>query len=268
VTPGLSIVLPAFNAAETIEHTANSLRREIQPLTSQLELIVVDDGSSDATAQVARGMRRANPDVRVLRNRTNLGKGLAVYLGVLASRHTHVCFTDADLAFSPGDYARVVERVIDGDRFVVASRRLPDSEMQVRMEVLGYAFRRYLAGVVFNRMVRLALSIPYGDTQCGLKGFARTTGIELFRRVRSPGFLFDIEIFLAAQRLGVDVEEVPVRIVYDDFRSSVRLARNSGRFLRDLGGIWMRARAGAYSTASAEMEPERAWLLTEEVDGA
>lgn len=258
--------MPAFNAAELIEGTVAALRQEIRPLAPQLELIVVDDGSQDATAQVVRDMRRSRDDVRLLRNRTNLGKGLSVYLGVLASRHMHVCFTDADLAFSPGDYARVVGRALETDKLVVASRRLPDSEIQVRMEVLRYASRRHLIGVAFNRMVRTALSLPYGDTQCGLKAFGRAAGIELFRRVRSPGFLFDIELFLAAQWLNIEVEEVPVRIVYNDFKSSVRLAGDSARFLGGLARIWMHARAGDYASANEEMAAERVWLGTEEVD--
>lgn len=266
--PGISVVLPAYNAAELIENTTVALRAELGPLAASLEMIVVDDGSSDATVEVVRRIRGRHGDVRLLRNRTNLGKGLSIYLGILASRHTHLCFTDADLAFSMGDYARVVERVLASDKLVVASRRLPDSEIQVRMEVLGYASRRHLIGIAFNRMVKAALSIPYGDTQCGLKAFPRATGIELFRRMRSTGFLFDIEVFLAARELGVPIEEVPVRIVYNDFKSSVKLAGDAARFLAGLGRIWRRARAGAYALPAAEMALEKVWLLTEEVDAA
>lgn len=265
-TPGLSVVLPAYNAALLIESTVSALRQELQHLAPQLELIIVDDGSHDATGQVVRDMLRSQPDVRLLRNRTNLGKGLSVYVGVLASRHTHVCFTDADLAFSPGDYKRVIDRAVDSNKFVVASRRMRDSEIQVRMEVLGYAARRHLIGVAFNQLVRAALSVPQRDTQCGLKAFPRDAGIELFRRVRSPGFLFDIELFLAARHLNLEIEEVPVRIIYNDFKSSVRLAGDSARFLGGLVNIWMRARNGDYARGNEDMAAERAWLLTEEVD--
>jgi glycosyltransferase involved in cell wall biosynthesis len=268
VTPGVSVVLPAYNAAEVIEDTVAALRQELRPVTERLELVIVDDGSRDATADVVTTLRRRHDDVRLLRNRTNLGKGLAVYLGILASRHSHVCFTDADLAFSPGSYARIVQRAVDSGKLVVASRRLPDSEIQVRMEVLGYASRRHLIGVAFNHMVRLALALPYRDTQCGLKAFERETGIGLFRRVRSTGFLFDIELFLAARELHTAIEEIPVRIVYNDFKSSVRLAGDSARFLSSLATIWGRARRGEYATVNPEMAPEKIWLQTEEVDGA
>lgn len=268
VTPGVSVVVPAFNAAEFIGDTIAALRQELAGVTERLELVVVDDGSRDATARTVAELRGRHADVRLLRNRTNLGKGLAVYAGVLASRHTHVCFTDADLAFSPGSYARVVRRAVETGAFVVASRRLPDSEIQVRMEVLGYASRRHLIGVAFNHMVRLALSLKYRDTQCGLKAFERRTGIELFRRVRSTGFLFDIELFLAARELGTMIEEIPVRIVYNDFKSSVRLAGDSARFLAGLAQIWKRASAREYATANPMMEPEVVWRKTEEVDGA
>jgi hypothetical protein len=136
------------------------------------------------------------------------------------------------------------------------------------MEVLGYASRRHLIGVAFNHMVRLALSLPYRDTQCGLKAFERDAGIALFRRVRSSGFLFDIELFLAARELGTAIEEIPVRIVYNDFKSSVRLAGDSARFLAGLARIWKQASAGEYATVNPEMEPDRIWLQTEEVNGA
>lgn len=254
---GLSIVIPAYEAADQIAATLAGLRAELAPLATNFELIVVDDGSRDGTAQVALAARRTHGDVRLVRNRRNLGKGLSVYAGVLASRYSHVCFTDADLAFSRGDYVEVARRALSERKLVVASRRLPNSQIQVRMEVLAYASRRHLIGVAFNRLVRAALSLPYGDTQCGLKAFPRDAGLELFRRLRSSGFLFDIEIFVAARDIGLSIDEVPVHIYYNDFKSTVRLAHDSARFLGGLLQIAWRARSGAYHAENPAMAPER-----------
>ncbi len=255
--PAVSVVLPTFNLADTIAHTIEALRAELRPLTARLEFIVVDDGSTDATARTVDQLCQSASDVRLLRNRRNLGKGATVYLGTLAARHAHVCFTDADLAFTPGSYARIVGELLAGSLFVCASRRLPNSEILVRMEVLGYAARRHFVGVVFNRLVRSSLRLSWRDTQCGLKGFRRDVGIELFRRVHSPRFLFDIELFLAARHAGVAVREVPVCIAYNDFKSSVRVAGDSLRMLIGLAQIWQRERAGVYGAANPEMDPER-----------
>lgn len=253
----LSVVLPTFNMGDEIGATVDALRAELHPLARELEFIVVDDGSTDATARTVDRLCQTSSDVRLLRNRRNLGKGLSVYGGVLASRYPHVCFTDADLAFTPGSYARVVRELASGHPFVTASRRLEDSEIRVRMGVLGYAARRHFVGVVFNRLVRLCLRIPYRDTQCGLKAFRREVAIDLFRRVHAPRFLFDIELFLAARRLGIAVREVPVCIAYNDFKSSVKVARESSRMLVGLTRIWRRERDGSYGRENPDMDPER-----------
>lgn len=252
---GVTIVLPAFNAAESIGATIDGLRAELAPLCRTLELVVVDDGSTDNTADVVRGLQAASPDIRLVRNVRNLGKGMSVYVGVLAARQPKVCFTDADLPFTHGSYAKVVQLALDGCPFAAGSRRMPQSEILVRMEVLGYAARRHFVGVVFNTIVRLLLALPYRDTQCGLKAFDRAVAIDLFRRLRSPRFLFDIELLVAAHELGIEVVEVPVCIAYNDFKSSVRLAEDSTRMLVGLLAIAWRFRRGIYRAVNPEMDP-------------
>lgn len=264
---GVSVVLPAYNVGPAIQSTVEALAAELRGLGPGLELVIVDDGSTDGTATAAVALCERRDDVRVLRNRRNLGKGLAVYLGVIAARHSTVCFTDADLAFLPGSYARVVSAVRADRPFVVGSRRLAGSEIHVRMAVLGYAARRHVVGVTFNRCVRAALRLPFHDTQCGLKAFDRLTGLELFRRMRAPRFLFDIELFAAARALGIAVEEVPVGVVYNDFKSSVRLIQESARMLGGLAGIAVRHWRGAYAEPNPAMDPDRVRHLADELTG-
>lgn len=265
IEPGLSVVLPALDAAGQIAATLDALEHELAGSAENLELIVVDDGSRDATVAVVEEVRTAGRPIRILRNRANLGKGMAVYLGVCFSRYSHVCFTDADLAFVPGSYARIADRARAHDRFAVASRRLRDSEILVRMEVLSYASRRHLIGVGFNLLVRMLLGLPHTDTQCGLKAFPRSLGLELLRRMRTGGFLFDIELLLAARELDLPIEEVPVCVRYNDFKSSVRLAQDSARFLASLLAIALRNRRGVYRVINPELDSDRVFELTEEV---
>jgi glycosyltransferase involved in cell wall biosynthesis len=264
-SPALSIILPTYNLKDAIAHTITALRQELRPVAPRLELIVVDDGSSDGTARVVADLAREASDVRLLCNRRNLGKGLSVYLGVLAARYDNVCFTDADLAFLPGSYRQVAERLLAGAPLVVASRRMPDSEILVRMEFLGYAARRHLIGLLFNLLVRTSLRLPFRDTQCGLKGFDRALGIDLLRRMRSPRFLFDIELLLAARRAQIAVAEVPVCMVYKDLKSSVRLLRDAARTLWDFGLICGRDWSRRYGTFNPSMDPDQLSGCTEEI---
>jgi len=261
----ISVVIPAYNAADTIAGTLVDLRRVLGPRCRALELIVVDDGSRDETSNVVRAHQDSTGGVRLLRNHQNQGKGLSVFVGMLAARYPKVCFTDADLPFTDASYTRVVDLVLAGHPVVSASRRLPQSEILVRLEVLGYAARRHFIGVLFNRLVRLLLALPYRDTQCGLKGFDREVGIDLFRRLRSPRFLFDIELLVAARERQLPVIEVPVCITYNDFKSSVRLAEDSARMFGGLLAISQRWRSHEYSRFNADMAPDAVSRLAEEI---
>jgi glycosyltransferase involved in cell wall biosynthesis len=261
----LSVVIPAFNLERTIGTTVRHLRDELRAIAPVLEFVVVDDGSADATAAVVEQLRSELPEIRLLRNRRNYGKGMSVYLGLLASRYARACFVDGDLPFAGGCYARVLEPLMLGRSFVTASRRLADSEIRLRIEVLRYAARRHVVGIVFNALVRTSLGLPYRDTQCGLKGFDRAFGIELFRRVHSVRFLFDVELLLAARELRVPVDEVPVCVCYDDVASSVKILGRSAQTFLGLMRIAVRARMGGYRRTNPAMDPERIRALAEEV---
>jgi dolichyl-phosphate beta-glucosyltransferase len=267
-TSGLSVILPAYNAAGAITATIRCLQVELTPLVSSIEFIVVDDGSHDSTAAEVIALMKTDVSVRLLQNRSNLGKGASVCIGCLAATKELVCFTDADLPFAPGSYARIVTRLLQGADFVAASRRLPQSEIHVRMAVLGYAARRHFVGVVFNSFVRAGLRLRVRDTQCGLKGFTRSVGTALLQRTRSLRFLFDIELFVAARAMGVDVAEVPVSISYNERKTTMRLASDSTRMLGGLAGIAWRDLRGDYTLPNTELDAAivRSWAQEVEVD--
>ncbi len=246
---GISVVIPAYNAAAEICETIQKVQSELFGLGLPLEIVVVDDGSSDATSEVVSQV----PSIRLLRGACNRGKGWAVYRGVAQATFPTVCFTDADGPFLPGSYRAVIEPVLQGAPFVIGSRRLPGSAMLVNMGALNYAARRHLIGIAFNRLVRLSLPLAITDTQCGLKAFQRSVGIELCQRVRSLRYLFDIELLLAARALGIPVTEVAVSVAYRDRKTSLRLFRDCLVMGAGTLAIAWRAYRGSYQQPNSKL---------------
>ncbi len=222
----LSIVIPAFGEAERIGETVRSLRAGLEGFVPgpELEIVVVDDGSADGTAQAARD---AGADI-VVRHQTNRGKGSAVRSGVLVANGRSVVFTDADLSYSPDQIPAIVELVEKGWDVVVGSRRHHDTTTLVRARRL-----REVGGRAINLLTRAVLLGHYRDTQCGLKGFRSDVAQLIFSHTLVDGFAFDVEVFHLIERYHLSLTEVPVR-VENSPRSTVRVARDGLRLIRDL----------------------------------
>jgi dolichyl-phosphate beta-glucosyltransferase len=227
----LSIVIPAYNEEERLGPTLSVVARYLAGKPFATEVIVVDDGSTDGTAEVARGALEAAAGGRVLSRPGNLGKGFSVKEGVLASRGRVVLFSDADLSTPIEEFDKFLPKLERGDDVVIGSRGLPDSVIEVRQ-----ARMREAMGKVFNLLVRRFVIRGFRDTQCGFKAFRRAAAMDLFSRLRTKGFAFDVEILLLARRLNYRVGEVPV--VWRNSRSSrVRMVQSSWEMLRDLRRI-------------------------------
>jgi dolichyl-phosphate beta-glucosyltransferase len=222
----LSIVIPAYGEEERIGETVRSLREGLAGFVSgsELEIIVVDDGSPDATATAARN---AGADI-VLRHQVNRGKGSAVRSGVLVANGRSVVFTDADLSYSPDQIPALVELIENGWDVVVGSRRHHDTTTLVRARRL-----REVGGRAINLLTRAVLLGHYRDTQCGLKGFRSDVARLIFSHTLVDGFAFDVEVFHLIERYHLSLTEVPVR-VENSSRSTVRVARDALRLVRDL----------------------------------
>jgi glycosyltransferase involved in cell wall biosynthesis len=205
-----------------------------------VELVVVDDGSTDGTSAVADRVAAADQRVRVLRTAGNHGKGFAVRAGVRAARGELVVFTDADGSYGPEQVDRVVAAL--GVAPVAIGARLGDQAGA------GPPLRR-LASRVFNRAMRLLLGLDFHDTQCGLKGFRREAAEAIFRRAKVDGYAFDAEALLLAHRLGLEVVEVPVR-AENRAGSKVHLAGDAVRMLADVWAVRRSAARGAYDEAA------------------
>jgi glycosyltransferase involved in cell wall biosynthesis len=234
--PTLSIVLPCLNEADRLPGTLAAYLAHFPPSRAEVELIVVDDGSSDGTTVIADQIAAADPRVLVVRTTRNHGKGYAVRTGVQAAQGELVVFTDADGSYGPDQLERVVAAL---DRAPVAiGARLGDQPGATSP-------LRRLASPVFNRVMRLLLGLPFSDTQCGLKGFRRGAAEAVFQRARVDGFAFDAEALLVARRLGIEVVEVPVT-AEDRQGSKVRLRGDALRMLADVWRVRRAAAGGVY----------------------
>jgi glycosyltransferase involved in cell wall biosynthesis len=237
--PTLSIVLPCLDEAERLPGTLAAYLTWFRPSRAEVELIVVDDGSTDGTTAIADQVAAADPRVLVVRATRNHGKGYAVRTGIQAAQGQLVAFTDADGSYGPEQLERVVAALEQAP--VAIGARLGSQAGA------GPPLRR-LASRVFNRIMRLLLGLPFSDTQCGLKGFRRDAAEAVFQRARVDGFAFDAEALLVARRLGIEVVEVPVR-AEERQGSTVRLGGDALRMLADVWKVRRAAASGAYDEA-------------------
>jgi hypothetical protein len=189
------------------------------------------------------------PRVRLFRNRLNLGKGASTWIGLRAARHAKVLCTDADVPFDMESYDRVSASLRAGAPVTIGNRRRADSQVLLRFDALRYVAQRHLIGIGFNRLVRAITRLPHTDTQCGLKAFDRETALDLFRCVSEAGFLFDIELLIAADERGVPVVDVPVCVRYEDSETSLRWRTDAWQSGLSLLRIAARLWRGAYRDA-------------------
>ena len=234
--PRLSVVVPAYGEGRRIGTTVVALR---DTLGADTEIVVVDDGSTDDTAAVA-----AAAGARVITYPDNRGKGAAVRAGMLAASGSMVVFTDADLSYPPAQVERLCAELERGADVVVGSRRHIGTRTLVRAGRV-----RELSGRVFNLFTRLVLPRSFGDTQCGLKGFSHEAAQLIFSETQVDGFAFDVEVLWLAFYRGMKIVEVPVELDSAD-GSTVRLANDALRMIRDLVRIRRRASAGGYGPRS------------------
>jgi dolichyl-phosphate beta-glucosyltransferase len=237
----LSVVIPAHNEVERIGPT---LERVLEYLAQQgytFEVIVVDDVSQDATADVVARFQQRTPQLRLVQRTAQPGKGAAVQAGMLAAKGRWVVFSDADLSTPIEEVEKLlvaVER--EGYDAAIGSRGLPQSDLRVRQP-----WYRETMGRGFNLMVRAIALHGFRDTQCGFKLFRGEAAQELFRRQTIMGFAFDVEVLFLAVKRGLRIKEVPVTWINSP-RSKVDPIRDSLRMARDMIGIRVRSMLGLY----------------------
>lgn len=226
--PGISVVVPAYNEEQRLEASLSRIWNYLTRRFPAFELIVVDDGSTDATARVVEEFAADHPSVALIAYQPNRGKGYAVRTGILRASYELMLFSDADLATPIEEVEALLERIVAGADVAIGSRMVAGSQLKVRQP-----WYRELAGRSFNRLAQRMATPGIVDTQCGFKLFLGPVARDVFSRMSEDGFGFDIEVLLLALRLGYEVAEVPV-----EWRhcagSKVRLLRDSARMFSTL----------------------------------
>jgi len=224
----LSIIIPAFNEEARLGETLRSIRADLASRPESSEIIVVGDGCTDRTCDIAAEALAERPGDRILRRAENRGKGYSVREGVLASRGGLILFSDADLSTPITEFEKLYVRILAGDDIVIGSRALPESDIRRRQNRF-----RELMGKTFNFFVRLFVLRGIRDTQCGFKLFRREAALAIFSRLRIPGFGFDVEALYIARRLGFKISQVPV-VWINSPQSKVRIIGSSVGMIGDL----------------------------------
>lgn len=244
--PEISVIIPAYNEERRLGPTLARIGDYFAgqgKTPASLEILVVDDGSTDGTARAVRDSMRAMPALRLLSNRKNRGKGYSVRRGILEARGCLALFTDADLSSPIEESEKLLAALRGGSDIAIGSRALDRSMISVHQ-----SRSRELAGILFNRLVRLLTGLPFQDTQCGFKAFARERCRIIFEQQRIKGFGFDPEILYLARRHGLRTVEIPVRWAHDP-ASKVHMFRDSLRMLAGLAYILWNRLAGRYPRA-------------------
>lgn len=240
----LSIVIPAYNEEARLSGTLERIADYLPTLGLQTEIVVVDDGSRDRTAAVAESFRSKFTGLRVLSNGRNRGKGYSVRHGMLEAQGDVVLFTDADLSAPIEESEKLLRALNEGYDVAIGSRALNRSLISTRES----PFREF-AGIIFNKIVRAILRLPFVDTQCGFKAFRRERCRIIFEQQRIEGFGFDPELLYLARHHGLRAIEIPVRWGHSA-ATTVHMLRDSLKMFVDIFTIRWNAVAGRYARES------------------
>ncbi len=234
--PAFSVVIPCFNEAGRIGDTVGMTLDYLADVAPASELIVVNDGSTDATSAIARqALVGAKIEARLLENFPNCGKGAAVRKGLLAAQKPIALFFDADLSTPLDETPKVVGPIVNDEvDLAFGSRALDRGLIGIRQPL-----RREQAGRIFNLLVRIGTGLPFWDTQCGFKAFRLDVCRPILEAARIEGFAFDVELLFLAHRAGLRLREIPVRWNHRE-GSKVRFIHDSLRMLREVIALRIR----------------------------
>ncbi len=239
--PTLSLVIPAFNEQARLPALLDALASDAEAAVADagmqlLEELVVDDGSSDRTASMLAAAAAENPKLKpVLEFDRNRGKGAAFAAGVERARGEYVLLADVDLSTPLGELSKLTAAIRAGADIAIGSRAIPGAVVE------RGPLHRKLLGNSFNGAVRLLTGLELRDTQNGFKLFPAEATRRLLADQTCPGFAFDVELLMRADRAGLRIAEVPILYLHDS-RSSVRVGSAGAKMLKDVAGLAYRMR--------------------------
>jgi glycosyltransferase involved in cell wall biosynthesis len=244
MTPEISIVIPAYEEEARVGDSITRILTYIRDSSIQAELIVVDDGSKDRTAEVSNAAFEKDTDIpaRVIRYEENRGKGFAVKTGLLAASANIALFSDADLSTPIEELPKLVQPIRNGEYDVTFGSRALDR----RLIGTHQPWRREQGGKVMNLIIRTLSGLKFADTQCGFKAFNMTKFRPLLDVMTVDRFGFDVEFLYVAAHHGLRLKEIPVR--WNNVEGSkVSVVRDTGRMFTELGQIRRNAKNGVYN---------------------
>jgi dolichyl-phosphate beta-glucosyltransferase len=244
--PHLSVVIPAYNEQDRLPASLERIDTYLRKHGIAGEILVVDDGSGDRTAELAEDFLKKR-NGRVISLAENRGKGAAVRRGVLESQGRWVLMTDADLSAPIEEYLKLTATARDDDAdIVIASRGLKESQIEIRQ-----AWVRQTMGQTFNVLMRGMTGLPFHDSQCGFKLMDRKRVLPLFEKMVIDRFAFDIELLFLAVRYGLSVREIPV-VWRNEPDSRVNMFIDPISMLWDVARVRWRFRRGGYNPESPD----------------
>jgi glycosyltransferase involved in cell wall biosynthesis len=243
VRPRYSIVVPAYNERARIGQSLEQIVDHVRTHGLNAEVVVVDDGSKDDTLKLVSNLALDNPEIRIIQNPGNQGKGYSVRNGMLNARGEILLFTDADLSSPIAECSKLFRAIEQGADVAIGSRWI-DTSLQFQRQSL----KRRILSRIYNLFLRVALWFPYRDTQCGFKAFNRRAAEVIFPRQRITRWGFDPEILFLATRNHLKVVEVPVRWGHDD-RSKINPLRDGMHMGLDVLRILWFSVSGQYRGA-------------------
>ncbi len=238
--PRYSIVIPAYNESARIPATLADVVACVRQRGWAAEVIVVNDGSTDTTADVVRAIARTAPEVRLMENPGNRGKGYSVRSGMLQALGEVVMFTDADLSSPIDEAERLFAAIAEGADIAIGSRWLESSRQTHRQPLYRQFFGR-----CFNAVTRGVMALPFADTQCGFKAFTRNAAQTVFQLQTIDRWGFDPEILFIALKRGFRVVEVPVSWGHDE-RTRMSYIKDGMKMLEEIATIRWNALRGHY----------------------
>jgi glycosyltransferase involved in cell wall biosynthesis len=239
--PKYSIVIPAYNESARIPATLQSVIACVRANHWPAEIIVVNDGSTDNTADLVSKIAQDAPEVRLIENPGNRGKGYSVRSGILQALGDVVKFTDSDLSAPIEEADRLFAAIAGGADIAIGSRWLESGRQTHRQPLYRQFFGR-----CFNAVCRMVMRLPFADTQCGFKAFTRAAAQTVFQLQTIQRWGFDPEILFIAIKRGFRIKEVPVSWAHDE-RSRMSYLRDGLQMLKELATIRWNALTGHYN---------------------
>ena len=257
-SPQLSIVIPAYNEGARIELTLDRVMACVEKQGWDAEVLVVDDGSTDATPKIVHAWMERYPQLHLIQNEGNRGKGYSVRNGLLQAAGEVVMFTDADLSAPMEEAELLLAAIADGADVAIGSRWMDKTRQTIHQPL----YRKFF-GRCFNWVTRVVMGLPFKDTQCGFKAFKRPVAQVIFRLQRIERWGFDPEILFIARKLGYDIREVPVTWGHDE-RSRMSYLKDGMKMLEEMAIIRGNSIAGRYDEDIAALK-DTSTMVTEPV---